>query len=196
MKDPLLLIGVILLVILLIWKLFKKGMKWGDEIYLPPEGADEQLKKMLEEAKTSHKHKEIASKMEKLISDIPDENQKILYLCKLGELNKGPLKNKSKAVKYYTKAMEYDPFCKTAREEIKSLLFNNKGAKRAERIYWIVLSKIEPQNDSYKDIALLLTDLSDLYSNMLKQPRRGEAIKNISEYIKHSKQEIVEKENS
>jgi len=184
MKDPLLLLAVILFVIFLIWKLFRRGERWGEEIYTPPEGADETLKNLLEKAKETSKDKEIAKKIEEILENLEDPLKKANYLCALAEFYRGPLKNKGKARSLFIKALEEYPLCKDAYRGLERLLKGGKGAKRLERIYWLFLSQVSFEEYKQADILWLWEKLAELYSTKLNKPKRAKAILSLINYVK------------
>lgn len=192
MRDPLLFGAVLLLIGILFWKLFRRGEKRRKEEFVFADGGDETLKKLLQEAKETTKHREVAKKIEELVTTVNDPVKKSYYYCSLAELYRVPLKNKNKAISLFIEALNVNPLCKDAYKGLERVLRGGRGAKRLEMIYWKYLAGIDVKKSNIEDLLWIWSRLSLLYEESLKKQRRSEAINKLISYI----QQIEEKKDS
>jgi hypothetical protein len=109
--------------------------------------------------------------------------QRALRFVEAGDIARTDLHDAGLAVAYYLRALRADPGSAPAIDALRASLSEPAGARRLERLYWRLLSRVPAQGPTRTAWLAVWRALGELYAKGYRSPVRARAIRTLLEEL-------------
>ena len=144
-----------------------------------PDGADEQLRELLEELRNGAQTRKALERIKKRVAAEPSPKVQAVYLCAAGDVLRNTLSRRATAVRYYLKALKTDPACIDARHGLRDLLLQQRRGFKLEQVYWRLLEQLDFESNDTQMVLEIWSELATLLERRRSGKKRAAALRHL-----------------
>lgn len=193
MEQAILVGAVVLFVLFLLWNgLLRVPLKRSARARLEtPGGADAELTALLDQLRSGAQTGVILSKIKKRVASASDPRLQAVYLCAAGDVLRCTVSRRGTALRYYVKALDFDPSCVAARHGMRALLLSQRRGFKLEQLYWRILSRLDFTSTQCGAVVTVWQELAELLARRRSGQARAAAIQALLNYLATTREECT-----